>query len=221
MTPQILTRKKYVCFDLDGTLSDPAVGITTCIRYALDQLGVRSPDEAQLREWIGPPLQASFQDWLGSSAQADRAVQLYRDRFARVGLYENQLYEGVPELLAQVATTAEALFVVTSKPQPFALRIVQHFGLADFFQGVYGSQLDGTHADKGDLLAHVLHTEGLRSEQGVMVGDRRHDVLGAQKNAMPAIGVLWGFGSARELQTAGATALCTTVPELAALLSGL
>ncbi|MBE7384149.1 MAG: HAD family hydrolase [Leptolyngbya sp. SIO1E4] len=204
----------HVFFDLDGTLTNPKEGIAACIRHALTALAAPIPADADLNQWIGPPLQESFLAVLQCPDRAAQAVTLYRDRFATIGLFENQVYDGIVEMLSGVSTVADRLWVTTSKPQIFAEKIVQHFQLAPFFAKVYGSELDGTRANKADLLAYVLHREGIEPAEVVMVGDRYHDILGAQKNGIPAIGVMWGFGSAMELQEAGATLLCQTPGDL-------
>ncbi|NER79753.1 MAG: HAD family hydrolase [Leptolyngbya sp. SIO1D8] len=198
----------HIFFDLDGTLTNPKTGIVACIRHALAVLDVPIPPKADFEKWIGPPLQDSFLKLLQCPDLATQAVILYRERFATLGLFENQVYEGIPEILVSLSTGSDVLWVTTSKPQIFAQKIIQHFQLAPFFAGVYGSELDGTRAHKADLLAYVIQETGVASEAVIMVGDRRHDVLGAKQNSIPAIGVTWGFGSATELQDAGASILC-------------
>ncbi len=208
-----------VFLDLDGTLMDPEVGIIACIRHALATLGVACPDRTALRQWIGPPLGSSFAELLGSGPQVDRALTLYRDRFATLGLYENQVYPAIPGVLAQLQAQGQSLYVVTAKPRIFAEKIVAHFQLAPFLAGVYGSELNGTHAHKGDLIAHVLADLQLTATAAVMVGDRHYDIRGAQQNGVKAIGVLWGYGSQAELESAGAIALCEHPQDLLRLLS--
>lgn len=195
-------------FDLDGTLLDPQVGILACIRHALTTLNAPCPDAADLHQWIGPPLAEAFAHHLGPGPQVQRAVDLYRDRFATLGLYENEVYPAIPDLLATLQGQGWSLYVVTAKPRVFAEKIVAHFQLEQFFQGVYGSELDGTHARKGDLIAHVLQDLQMTAAAPVMVGDRHHDIHGAKQNGLAAIGVLWGYGSRQELLAAGADYLC-------------
>lgn len=199
----------HLFFDLDGTLTDPSAGISACIRYALTALASPIPTAAALTEWIGPPLQDSFYGLLQDDERATRAVALYRERFATVGLFENEVYPDIPAVLATLAED-NTLWVTTSKPQVFAAKIIHHFQLEPLFAGVYGSELDGTRANKADLLAHVLHAEAIAPETAIMIGDRRHDIVGAQHNRIPSVGVLWGFGSETELQSAGARQLCAT-----------
>lgn len=201
-----------ILFDLDGTLTNPYQGITACIRHALMELGSPVPQPEDLANWIGPPLHDSFLGVLGCPDQATQAVTLYRDRFATLGLYENELYEGIPAMLSALKQQGHRLWVSTSKPQIFAQKIVQHFDLTDYFVGIYGSELNGDRAHKDVLIAHVLTIEALDPDATVMVGDRAYDMLGAQRNAVQAIGVTWGFGSDQELIKAGANALCHSPP---------
>lgn len=195
-------------FDLDGTLSDPRVGITSCIRYALEKLGRQPPPDAELLEFIGPPLHGSFAQMLGSQQAASRALAHYRERFGRVGLYENELYAGIQAALHELSGRCEQMYVVTSKPTVYAQKIIHHFALQNFFRCTYGSNLDGTLADKTDLIGWVLRQEDIAAGDAVMIGDRRHDIVGARANHVASIGVLWGYGSKQELVDSGADKLC-------------
>jgi phosphoglycolate phosphatase len=201
-------------FDLDGTLTDPKPGITRCIQYALERLGFPVPSQDDLVWCIGPPLHASMKKFVGTDELAHRAVELYRERFRDVGLYENEAYAGIEETLAKVAVGGRRLFVATSKPKVYADRIIEHFGLGGLFEHVFGSELDGTRTDKADLLAYALSEAKLDPAQAIMIGDRSHDVVGARKNGMKAIGVLYGYGSLAELTDAGADHLCAAHPDL-------
>jgi len=205
-------------FDLDGTLTDPGVGIVRCIRHALAAFGRDGYDDARLRRCVGPPLADSFHELLGTDdpAPVTRAIALYRERFGEVGLFENAVYAGIPELLHGLHARGSELFVVTSKPHVYARRIVRHFGLDGWFRQIYGSELDGTRVHKRELIRWVLEREALAPGEACMIGDREHDVAGARANGVPAIGVLWGYGSREELVAAGPDALVEQVPELAA-----
>ena len=207
-------------FDLDGTLTDPKVGITTCIARALEKMGRVVPSQEELEGWIGPPLFDSFRTYLGSKALAGDALQLYRDRFSKVGMYENEVYADVESVLKDVSQNCESMFVVTSKPQVFAEPIIRHFGIASFFDRVYGSELDGALADKGELIAHVMREESIDASCVTMVGDRRHDIDGARANGVRSVGVLWGYGSRLELENAGADVICESIVDLPPLLQG-
>ena len=207
-----------VLFDLDGTLTDPKEGITRSVQYALKALGRPVPPMEDLLWTIGPPLRWNFVKLLGSEERADEGVRLYRERFAEIGMFENDLIEGIPALLDELLAEGRRLYVATSKPHLFARRIVEHFGLTDRFVAVYGSELDGTNADKRDLFRTILAKEDFEPAEAVMVGDREHDVIGAMASGIPTIGVRWGYGSDEELLSAGAAVLVDRPAEIAALL---
>lgn len=193
--------------DLDGTLTDPKAGITRSIQYALERLGRPVPDADALTWMIGPPLISGFTTLLGGPEEAPEAVRLYRERFGTVGLFENEVYPGIPATLAGLQDAGVRLFVATSKPHVFARRIIEHFGLSRFFREVYGSELDNRNADKRDLIRHILDREGFDPAEAVMIGDREHDAIGARHNGLSAIGVTWGYGSPQELLAAGVARL--------------
>jgi phosphoglycolate phosphatase len=203
-----------IYFDLDGTLTDPKPGITRSIQYALEQLGQHVPSEDELTWCIGPPLHASLKMLTGTDELADRALLLYRERFGDVGRFENEAYGGIEQTLSALSATGARMFVATSKPAVYAERIVEHFGLRRYFERVFGSELDGTRVDKGDLLSYALETAKVDPRTAVMIGDRSHDVVGARRNGMTAIGVLYGYGSETELRDAGAHHICAAHPEL-------
>ncbi len=195
-----------ILFDLDGTLTDPFEGITKCITHALEEMGRPSPDREDLRWCIGPPLRKSFARLLDSDdkALAERALMIYRERFGSIGLFENKVYEDIPEALEILKNDGHALFVATSKPAVYAARIIDHFDLRRFFKKVYGSELNGTRGEKKDLISHILQKEAISSTGTIMIGDRKHDMIGAAANAVRAIGVLWGYGTKEELENSGA-----------------
>lgn len=199
-----------VLFDLDGTLIDPAEGITRSIQYALEKLGHTVLPQADLLQYIGPPLRKSFATLLQTdeSAQVELGVATFRERFATVGLLENELYAGIPVLLQQLRDHSLKLFIATSKPHVYARRILAHLKLESLFDGVYGSELDGRHENKGELLAYLLAEEGLAAADCVMVGDREHDIWAARQNGMRSIGVTYGYGTRAELDAAAADWLC-------------
>ncbi|MDD9903279.1 MAG: HAD hydrolase-like protein [Rhodospirillaceae bacterium] len=210
---------KTVFFDLDGTLSDPKIGITKSIQYALERLDVPVPATDDLLWCIGPPLRASFVE-LVDEARADQGVALYRERFGDVGLYENDLYDGIPDTLQAFSDAGTRLFVATSKPHVYARRIVEHFGIAGHFERVFGSELDGTRADKSELLEYALQETGLQAEACAMIGDREHDMIGAVNNGLFGIGALYGYGTQEELEAAGARRLADAPSSIAAKLKG-
>lgn len=205
-------------FDLDGTLTDPREGITTCMRHALSCLGRNPDDYPNLERFIGPPLLQSFAELLGNDSDAALALRYYRERFADVGLYENQVYPGIETLLGALANAGHRMLLATAKPQVFASRIIDHFALRGYFSAVYGSELDGTRTDKSDLIAFILAAEAITASDAIMIGDRSFDIVGARNNGVRAIGVSWGYGSAEELAEAAPEALCDSPAALQALL---
>ena len=189
-----------VLFDLDGTLTDPREGITRSIQYALGKLGIEEPDLRKLEHFIGPPLLQAFMQFYGfDEAKAWDAVNFYRERFKVNGLYENQVFEGVTPLLETLGGQGRQLYIATSKPWVFAREIARHFDFARHFKVIYGSELDGTRTDKVELIAHLLSEEGLDPRETLMIGDRKHDLIGAARNGLDAAAVGYGFGSAEEL----------------------
>jgi phosphoglycolate phosphatase len=194
-----------ILFDLDGTLTDPRQGITTCIQYALTCLGRNPPAADELTWCIGPPLLQSLEQLLADSPEhARKALAHYRERYADHGIFEAHLYPGVSEMLGGLCAAGFQLFLATSKPHVFAHRVLDHFEISRFFAETYGSELDGTRSDKGELIAHVLQQQGLRADRVVMIGDRKHDMWGARQNGVLPLGAGWGYGSQQELEQAGA-----------------
>jgi phosphoglycolate phosphatase len=202
-------------FDLDGTLTNPKTGITRSIQYALEKLGRPVPEADELTWMIGPPIFAGFTELLGGTEQVQDAVRLYRERYSHVGLFENEVYAGIPSLLQDLRDRGVRLYVATSKLQIFARRILDHFDLSRFFIEIYGSELDNRNADKRDLIRHILDQEGFDPAAAVMIGDRKHDAIGAKANGLSSIGVTWGYGSRPELLDAGVTHLVDAPHDLA------
>lgn len=206
---------KHVFFDLDGTLTDPKPGIVGSIRYALEKLGItEQPDDL---DWcIGPPLEESFSR-LCPDVPSEIAIALYRERFSSIGLYENRVFDGTQDMLATVQECGGVMHVATSKPHIFAKKILDHFGLSHFFCHIFGSELDGTRANKADLLAYALKQSGADPHSSLMIGDRKHDIVGAHANGIGSAGVLWGYGSRCELQQAGAQCILSNIRHLSML----
>jgi phosphoglycolate phosphatase len=202
-------------FDLDGTLTDPGLGIARCLQHALSTLGRPVPSVPELSWCVGPPLRGTLAKLLGSSdaQMLDRALTLYRERFVSTGMYENSVYPSVVDGLAHLCTAGHQLWVVTSKPHVYARRILDHFSLSGAFASVYGSELSGENADKAELIRHVLSMERFR-DQPHMVGDRRHDIDAAHANGLVGVGVLWGYGSRAELEAAGSDTLVESMEQL-------
>lgn len=213
-----------IFIDLDGTLIDPKEGITGSIQYALRELDADVPTENELTWCIGPPLLDSFRVLLGEHANLHEAVSLYRERYIEEGLFEADVYDGISDMLTDLRAFGLPLYMATSKPHSYASTIAEQFGLADYFDGLFGSELDGTHSDKTSLLAHALSETGADPFKSVMIGDRRFDIEGAQNNDICTLGVMWGYADENELHLAEADALAGApedVPEMVADLLGL
>jgi len=209
-----------ILFDLDGTLTDPQKGITRSIRHAFRKLGTPLPETDDLRWCIGPPLRDSLKILLGDRASdfTDPALDFYRERYGRIGKFENAVYDQIPGILSRLNAGKTALYVATSKPTVYAVEILNHFGLAPSFRKIYGSALDGALSDKQELIRHILHTEGIEKESVVMVGDRSHDIVGARGNQIASIGVTYGYGSRAELVHAGANWLADSPTDICRIL---
>jgi phosphoglycolate phosphatase len=203
-------------FDLDGTLTDPAAGITRCLQHAVMRMGGQPPPVHELTRFIGPPLRTTFCELLatGDTAVVDSAIGHYRERFATVGMFENAVYDGVPAALDMLRADGHRLWLVTSKPGVYARTIVAHFQLDHHFADLHGSELSGERTDKAELIAHVLDRHCLTRERVWMIGDRAHDIVGGRHNRVRTMGVLWGYGSEDELRAAGPDAIVASMEEL-------
>ena len=215
----------YILFDLDGTLTDPKPGITGCVQYALRKFGIEEPDLDKLEPFIGPPLLDSFQEFYGfEEEKGQQAIIYYRERFRTVGLFENEVYPGIAQMLARLQEAGCHLAVASSKPEIFVKRILEHFGLLSYFEVVVGSELDGRRARKEEVVEEALRQllgeealtqHGLRRiEDAVMVGDRKFDIQGAKRFGIASIGVRYGYAGQGELEEAGADMIVATVGEL-------
>ncbi len=204
-----------ILFDLDGTLTDPRLGITRSIQFALAKLGIDEPDITRLEHFIGPPLlQAFMQFYDMDEARAWEAVGFYRERFRVTGLYENEVFDGIAELLETLGGQGRRLYIATSKPWEFAREIARHFDFARHFIVIHGSELDGTRTDKVELIAHLLAEEKLDPAHTLMIGDRKHDMIGGIRNGLDVAAVGYGFGSHEELTAENPTYHFATVAEL-------
>ncbi len=213
--------RKVLLFDLDGTLIDSFEGITRSIAHAFQQLGETAPDASVLRDWIGPPLRASFGTWFGDpqDARIETAVAHYRTRFDCVGWKEHVIYDGVHELIDELAIRGHRMAVVTAKNELHALRIVEHLPFAQHFETVVGATLDTSRSDKTELIAEALERLSVAPRHCTMLGDRRFDIAGARDHGMHAVGIGWGFGGADELERAGADGVVNTPAALLELLA--
>lgn len=204
-----MTGPATVFLDLDGTLIDPKPGIIGSVQHALRQMGQEPPPMEALTWAIGPPLRKTFATLLGE-VHTEAAVGHYRSFYAEGAMYDCEVYAGIPEALARLAAAGHRLIVVTAKPHVFARPIVSRLGLGVHIGAVYGPELDGTHDNKADLLAHVLAAEAVAPDAAIMVGDRQFDIFAAVANGVTGVGVTWGYGSPAELMAAGARHLCHT-----------
>ena len=206
----------YLFFDLDGTLTDPGMGITNSVAYALKKWNIEAESRESLYRFIGPPLADSFQQYYGFTPEDSlKAVDDYREYFRDKGLYENEVYEGVEDLLKELRARGKKLAVATSKPEVFAVRILKHFGLDGYFDVIAGATMDSSRSKKADVIAWAMQCLGeVNVSRSVMIGDREHDVLGAKQVGMDSIGVLFGYGDRAEHEKAGATWIAETVADI-------
>lgn len=198
---------KYILFDLDGTLTDPGIGITNAVMYALKKFNIEVEDRAELYKFIGPPLLDSFEVYYGlSKEESQLALQYYREYFKPYGLYENTVYDGIEALLTELKSRGFSLLLATSKPEPFAIEILRHFQLDKYFDFIAGATMDEKRVKKADVIAYALESQDITDlSSTIMIGDREHDILGAKAVGLESIGVLYGYGDLEELQEAGAT----------------
>lgn len=211
--------KEYLLFDLDGTLTDPKQGITTCVQYALRSLGIEEPDLDKLEVFIGPPLKNSFMEFYGlDEEKADVAIAKYRERFQTTGLYENEIYTGIAEMLLTLQQNGMHLAVASSKPTVFVEKILEHFKIKKYFEVIVGSELDGTRVNKDEVVKEALkrlfQNKPVEKEKVYMIGDRKFDVEGAHAQGIESVGVSYGYGSQEELKEAKADYIVRSVEEL-------
>lgn len=209
-----------ILFDLDGTLTNPGSGITNSVAYALKKWNIEIADKTTLYKFIGPPLQESFEKYYHfSEEEAKQAVAYYREYFKDKGLYENEIYSGIKELLCELKISGRTLILATSKPEEFAIRILQYFDIEQYFDYVAGASMDGVRSKKVDVIAYALEKANITEcKKAIMIGDREYDIKGAQHFGMDSIGVLYGYGNYEELSDAGATYIVEDVGEILTLL---
>lgn len=206
----------FVLFDLDGTLTDPKEGITNCVKYALESFGITEEDEAVLLRFIGPPLIDSFTGIYGmSKTDAEKAVEKYRERFSKTGLFENALLGGAEEILCNLKKKGIKTALATSKPYVYAKRIIENYGIDKYFDCAVGSELDGTRNYKDEVIAEVLkRIKPANLSKVVMIGDRKHDIIGSKKCGIASIGLRCGYAEPGELEAAGADYIFNNIFEL-------
>ena len=207
---------KYLLFDLDGTLTDPSIGITNSVAYALSKFGINVEDKRTLYKFIGPPLVDAFSEYYGFSKEdSEKATAFYRETFSVKGLFENRVYDGVVEMLEALKNKGKRLIIATSKPEPFTMKILKHFDLLKYFDFVAAATFDASRNSKDKVIAYALQSLDIKDRsEVVMIGDRHHDIDGAKENGIDSIGVLWGFGSREELETADATYIAESIDDL-------
>ncbi len=217
-----MAKYDVILFDLDGTLTDSAPGIVNSVQYALKKFGIDETDMAKLYKFVGPPLSETFVEYYGfDEEQCKQGIIWFREYYEAKGIFENSVYDGIADMLQRLKEHGKRIVMATSKPEPMAERIVEHFGLKDYFEYVAGSTMDETRTAKADVIAYALKEVGITDRSKVlMVGDRRHDIVGAQKNNLDSMGVLYGYGGREELVLAGATLIAETPQEAADIILG-
>ena len=210
--------KKAIFFDLDGTLTDSGEGIMNCAALALEHFGLPVPDREQMRVFVGPPLDQTFIKFGVPADKTDEAIKVFRSRYTTVGKFENFPYPGVADMLQSLKEQGHRLFVATSKPEVMANEVLRHFDLDGYFEQIAGATLDGSRSHKADVITYLL---GLTGDVGqtLMVGDTAFDVIGAAAHGIPTIGVSWGYGTAEDMEKAGAIAIAQSMDELAELIN--
>ena len=210
--------EKAILFDLDGTLTDSGEGIINCAIMVLEHYGCPIPDREELRSFVGPPLHESFIRHGIPADQTDAAIALYRTRYIPIGAYENTPYPGIRELLEALKAAGHRLYVATSKPEQMSIKILEHFDLAKYFDQICGATLDTSRSSKEAVIGYLLEQNG-RSDNMIMVGDTKFDIIGAKEHGIPAIGVSWGYGKVEDMVAAGAVSIAYTMEELLQQLS--
>ena len=210
----------YILFDLDGTLTDQSEGITNSVAYALEKFGINVEDKKTLYKFIGPPLVVAFSEYYGFSKEdSEKATAYYRETFSVKGLYENKVYNGVVELLKTLKACGKKVILATSKPEKFAKEIMRYFDLAKYFDLICGATFDSTRNTKDKVITYALKKAGVTDKsKTVMIGDRHHDIEGANVNGLDSIGVLYGFGNREELTNAGATYIVEKINDILLLI---
>lgn len=210
---------KYVLFDLDGTITDSSDGIINSVRYALKKFGIDKQDTSKLYKFIGPPLIDAFMKYYAfSKANAQKAVEYYREYYTEKGIFENRLYDGIKELLSELQESGKKVILATSKPKKFANQILEYFKINKYFYFVGGATMDEKRSQKEDVLKYILKECDIGPKDAVMIGDRSFDIIGAHAFEIEAIGVLFGFGSEEELKNANADCIVSDTNELKRIL---
>ena len=215
--------KNIILFDLDGTITDPKVGITKSVQYALRYFNIDVENLDDLVKFIGPPLRQSFKSFYGfDDTNVEEAVEKYRERFLEKGIYENVMYDGIDTMLKNLKESGKTLLIASSKPTVQVIKVLEYFSLIDFFTFISGAELNGERSDKEELILYAFENNNIKDlDSCIMVGDRKHDIIGAKSVGIDSIGVLHGYGGFDELSEAGATHIVKNVAELSSLLYNL
>lgn len=209
-----MKNKEYILFDLDGTITDSKEGILTAVKYAMDAYGIKEEDEERLNMFIGPPLIDAFTTYDGvDEEQGQKLVSKYREFYKDKGIYMFRVYDGVPEMIKKIKKAGKKVYLATAKPIVFAERIIEKIGITEYFDGLYGASMDASRNKKEQVIAYVIEKEQLEKEKILMVGDRDNDVEGANINGIDVLGVLYGYGTKKELEEAGCKNFAKTVKE--------
>jgi phosphoglycolate phosphatase len=209
--------RKAILFDLDGTLTDSGEGIINCAKFALEHYNLPIPSQEELRTIIGPPLHDTFIRFGVPAEEADNAIKIYRSRYIPIGKFENHPYEGIHETLEKLKALGHTLYVATSKPEQMSVDILEHFGLAKYFDRICGATMDGSRSKKADIITYLLQSTGAAAD-AIMVGDTAYDVIGAAAHKIPCVGVSWGYGLVKDMVEAGACAIADTPEQLRKIL---
>lgn len=209
---------KAILFDLDGTLTDSGEGIINCAIPALEHFGITPPSKEEMRVFVGPPLHETFIKFGVPADKTDEAIEVYRQRYIPIGIFENKLYSGIPELLASLVNREHKLYVATSKPEFMTRQILERFALTQYFTGICGASTDSSRNTKEAVIEYLLEQHG-RQEDMVMVGDTIYDIRGAAFHGIPAIGVSWGYGKVEDMKKEGAVAIAHSTQELLDILT--
>jgi len=211
---------EYILFDLDGTLTNSAIGITNSVMYALKKYGIEVDDRNELYKFVGPPLLDSFEHYYGfSKEQSKTAIEYFREYYRDKGIFDNLVYDGFEDLLKTLKCNSKILIVATSKPEVFAKQILEHFNIAKYFTYIAGSNLDGTRDKKSEVIKYALESCNIIDfSKAIMIGDREHDIIGAKEVGIKSIGVLYGYGDRNELEKAGADFIVDTVADIGKIL---
>ena len=208
---------KTILFDLDGTITDSGEGIINCVIYALERFGLPVPERDKLRYFVGPPLHESFVKQGVPADRAEEAVAVYRERYVPIGMFENTPYPGIRELLEALKESGCTLYVASSKPEWMCVEILKHFNLDRYFDQICGATMDTSRTCKEDVIAYLIAQNG-KTDNMIMVGDTKYDVIGSKFHGIPCVGVSWGYGTLEDIRQAGAAAIAYTMEQLKEIL---